>query len=87
MNAMLSAMQLTELTLESDPGLREFFLGRLASMVARQLGTEDRSERKMLGEAIFSVYLDCLDLGLGQEAQMIVDQLRYGIGRDEALAA
>jgi hypothetical protein len=83
----MSAMLLTNLTLESEPGLRDFFLGRLASMVARQLATMNPGERTMLGEAIFSVYLDCLDLGLGQEAQAIVDQLRHGTGQDEALAA
>ncbi len=83
----MNTMQLIDMALESDPGLPTFFLGRLASMVARQLATASPTERHALGEAIFSVYLDCLDLGLGNEAQAIVDQLRYGTGRDEALAA
>ena len=83
----MNTMQLIDMTLESDPGLPAFFLGRLASMVARQFATVSPTERQALGEAIFSVYLDCLDLGLGKEAQAIVDQLRYGTGLDEALAA
>jgi hypothetical protein len=83
----MNTMQLIDMTLESDPGLPAFFLGRLASMVARQLATASPTERRALGEAIFSVYLDCLDLGLGSEAQAIVDQLRYGTGLEEALAA
>lgn len=83
----MSTMQLIDMTLESDPGLPAFFLGRLASMVAHQLATASPTERHALGEAIFSVYLDCLDLGLGQEAQVIVDQLRLEAMPGEPLAA
>jgi hypothetical protein len=83
----MSAMLLTDLTLESDPGLPAFFLGRLASMVARQLATVSPAERRAIGEAIFSVYLDCLDLGLGAEAQAIVAQLRTEAGPADRLAA
>jgi hypothetical protein len=40
-----------------------------------------------LGVAAFSVFLDCLDLGLGAEAQAIVGQLRDEAGPVERLAA
>ncbi len=83
----MNTMQLIDMTLESDPGLPAFFLGRLASMVARQIATVSPTERHALGEAIFSVYLDCLDLGLGKEAQVLVEQLRDGAMPGEPLAA
>jgi hypothetical protein len=72
----MSATMLTQLAVESDPGLPAFFLGRLAAMVDRQLAAVAPAERKTLGEAIFSVYLDCLDLGLEAEARIIVGRLR-----------
>jgi hypothetical protein len=71
----------------SDPGLPAFFLGRLAALVARQLATASPTERKARGEAIFSVYLDCLDLGLGAEARAIVGPLRAEAGPGKRLAA
>jgi hypothetical protein len=83
----MSAMLLTDLTIRTDPGLPEFFLGRLASLVARHLATVSPTERKALREAILSVYLDCLDLGLGGEAQAIVEPLRHQAGPADRLAA
>jgi hypothetical protein len=87
----MSASLLTNLTigmaLESDPGLPAFFLGRLSSLVARQLTTVDPDERQARGEAIFSIYLDCLDLGLGTEAQAIVEPLRAEANPAERRAA
>jgi hypothetical protein len=72
----MSATLLTDLTLASDPGLPGFFLGHLASLVARQAATASPTERAALGVAAFAVFLDCLDLGLGSEAQAIMGQLR-----------
>ena len=72
----MSAMLLTDLALETDPGLPEFFLGRLASLVARQVAAVSPTERTALSMAAFSVFLDCLDLGLGEQAHEIVGQLR-----------
>jgi hypothetical protein len=76
----------TDLALERDPGLPAFFLGRLASLVARQRAASP-SERRVRGKAIFSVYLDCLDLGLGAEARAIVGPLRAEAGPAARLAA
>jgi hypothetical protein len=83
----MSAMLLTDLALATDPGLHEFFLGRLASLVARQAAAASPSERMALSVAAFSIYLDCLDLGLGEEAQAIVGQLREEDEPAEQLAA
>jgi hypothetical protein len=48
----MGASMLTQLALESDPGLRAFFLARLATMVDQQLATADPTERKARGEAL-----------------------------------
>jgi hypothetical protein len=81
----MSAIFLTDLAVESDPGLPAFFLGRLASLATRQAASASPKERAALGVATFSIYLDCLDLGLGAEAQEILGQLRQEPG--EPLAA
>lgn len=83
----MSATLLTELALASDAGLPDFFLGRLASLVARQMSAASPTERKVLGEAIFSIYLDCLDLGLGEQAQALVEPLRTSAAPGGPLAA
>jgi hypothetical protein len=83
----MSAMELTDLALSADPGLPEFFLGQLASLVARQAATKSPAERLALGEAAFSVFLDCLDLGLGEEARAIVEQSRDAARPDAWQAA
>ncbi len=72
----MSAMRWTDLALAADPGLPAFFLGRLAVLAARQAAAASPAERQALGLATFSVFLDCLDLGLGAEAHAIVGQLR-----------
>jgi hypothetical protein len=83
----MSAMLLTDLALESDPGLPAFFLGRLASLVALQVATESPTERKALAAAVFAIYVDCLDLGLGKEAQPLIAQLRAEVPQGDRLAA
>jgi hypothetical protein len=83
----MSAMLLTDLALESDPGLPAFFLGRLASLVAMQVASESAAERKALSAAVFAIYLDCLDLGLGKEAQLLIAQLRDESEPTERLVA
>ena len=70
----MSAMQMTDLALESDPCLPWFFLERLASLVVRQAAASP-TERQALGLATFSVFLDCLDLGLVAQARELLGQL------------
>jgi hypothetical protein len=83
----MSAMLLTDLVLETDPSLPDFFLGRLASLVARQAAAVSPTERTALGMAAFSVFLDCLDLGLGEQAHTIIEQLRDEAEPVERMAA
>ena len=76
----MSAMLLTDEALATDPHLSEFFLGRLKSLAARQAAAVSPVERQALSLAAFSVFLDCLDLGLGEEAHAIVGPLRGEAG-------
>ena len=72
----MSTLYFLDLALETDTGLHEFFLDRLTSLATRQATTTDPKERAALGVATFSVFLDCLDLGLGDEARAIIGQCR-----------
>jgi hypothetical protein len=66
---------LSDLALQIAPDLPEFFLGRLASLVVQRVASVSPMERRALGGAVFAVFLDCLELGLGAEAQVIIGQL------------
>jgi hypothetical protein len=66
----------SDLALKADPDLPAFFLGHLAALVAQRVASVSPMERAMLGGAAFSVFLGCLDLGLGEQAQAIMGQLR-----------
>lgn len=68
----LRDLALYDLALASDGELAAFFLDRLASLAARQLAATSPTERAALGVATFSVFLDCLDLGLAAEARAIL---------------
>ncbi len=58
------------------PTLSAGCLARLAGLVARLEATTAEGERRALSAALFSTFLDCLDLGVGGEAEAIVDRLR-----------
>ena len=60
-------------TFATDP-LARFFLGRLSSLAARQAGARGVQERTGLAQAVFSTYLDCLDLGLEHEAEAVLNR-------------
>src|SRR5438874_544319 len=53
-----------------------FFLERLSELTARQDAAASRPERTRLAQAAFSTYLDCLDLGLDEEARRILGRER-----------
>jgi hypothetical protein len=72
----MNTLLLSDLALETDPELPVFFLSRLATLVTRHVASVSPMERAMLGRAVFSVFLDCLDLGLGEQAQEIVGHIR-----------
>jgi hypothetical protein len=63
-------------TLDTDAMLADFFLKRLAGLVSHQAMVTDPAERAVLARAAFSVFLDCLDLGLAAEARAIVEPAR-----------
>ncbi len=55
------------------PSSLEFaFLQRLASLVQRQDRMGNEQERTVLAHAAFSTYLDCVELGQGDEAERIL---------------
>ena len=60
----------------SDPSdgdaLAYFFLRRLATLVERQDRATTPGTRAALAHAAFSTYLDCVDLGLAEEACQIL---------------
>lgn len=56
----------------SSDALAFFFLRRLAALVARQDRATTPGTRAALAHAAFSTYLDCVDLGLAEEACQIL---------------
>ena len=56
----------------NDETLAFFFLRRLAALVARQDRATTPSTRAALAHAAFSTYLDCVDLGLENEARQVL---------------
>jgi hypothetical protein len=73
--------------LQLDPSLPDFFLGRLARLVARQAAATDLTERTVLGLATLSTFLDCLELGLAEQADAIAEHIRDELDLDEYPAA
>jgi hypothetical protein len=57
------------------PDLEGFFLGRLASLLVRQVTAVSLDERQLLGRDILATFLDCMDLGLGAQACALLDQV------------
>jgi hypothetical protein len=64
-----------EPALVNDPGLADFFLGRLASLLIRQITTEDAADQLKLGRALLSTFRDCMDLGLAERVFDIMDYI------------
>jgi hypothetical protein len=64
------------LAIDLDPAVSAFFLGRLAALVVRQTCAPTAHERTALAQVAFAIFLDCLDLGLGEEARSILGCLQ-----------
>ncbi len=62
----------TVATVIAPSGLEFAFLQRLASLVQRQDRMGNEQERTVLAHAAFSTYLDCVELGQGDEAERIL---------------
>ena len=76
-----------EQILAADPGLADFFLGRLASLLIRQMAAESLNDQHLLGHAILSTFGDCVDLGLAEQAFDILDYINDALPQDDPLAA
>ena len=66
---------------ERYSSLQLFFLRRLSRLLQvrqQQAGQLNGEGLRLLDGAIFSTYCDCVDLGLGQEAQRVVQRLTVG---------
>jgi hypothetical protein len=83
----MNGMTMVDMALATDPTLPKFFLGQLASLATRQAASPSPKERAALSVAMFSLYLDCLDLGVGTEAQRIMSQLHRQADTPERIAA
>jgi hypothetical protein len=64
------------LAFDADPDRRDFFLDRLVALAIRQAATERPDERRALGMALFSTFLDCMDLGLTEQACRVIQFFR-----------
>ena len=53
--------------------LERFFLARLSSLARRHAAAPTAAERTTLAHAVFSTYLDCLDLGLDEKAEAVIN--------------
>ena len=62
----------------AEPDLAAFSLARLERQLARQAAAATARARVARGSATFSVFLDCLALGLGTEARRLVDRQQRG---------
>ena len=60
----------------ADPDLACFFLDRLDALTFRLETARDQRSRTAYSAAVFSVFLDCLDLGLEPEARRILERVR-----------
>ena len=69
---MMHSQQTTRQRPAATDALARFFLERLSSLAARQASATSQPERTALAQAVFSTYLDCLDLGLEDEAQEVL---------------
>lgn len=83
----MSTTMMVDMALATVPTLPEFFLGQLASLATRQAASSSPKEQAALSVAMFSLFLDCVDLGVGTEAQRIMSQLHNQAEALERVAA
>jgi hypothetical protein len=83
----MSAMTMVDMALATDPALPDYFLGQLASLATRQAASPSAKEQAALRVVMFSLFLDCIDLGVGTEAQRIMSQLHSQADTLETVAA
>jgi hypothetical protein len=72
-------MLLSDLVLEADPDLSKFLLGRLASLLARQIAATSPTEQNDLALVTIATFLDCVKLGLSDQACDMIEQVSDGL--------
>ncbi len=75
----MDTVTLPQLVLAADPDLACFFLDRLDALAFRLETARDATSRTAYSTAAFSVFLDCVDLGLEDEARHIIGRLRVEV--------
>jgi hypothetical protein len=83
----MNEKSLADLVLEADPALPEFLLGRLASLLARQIAATSPAERTEISLAAIATFLDCVALGLSDQACDMIEQVSDGLVAGGHLAA
>ena len=78
---------LADLVLEADPDLPERLLGRLASLLARQIAAASPAERNEVSLATIDTFLECVALGLSDQACDMIEQVGDGLATGRQLAA
>ena len=80
-------MNTTEMTHGTDAMQPDFVLGHLAGLAAREAVSASPKERVVLSIAMFSTFLECLELGHGDEAKQVMAQLHDDSDVMELVAA
>lgn len=83
----MGEQRLVERALATDPTIGQYFLGQLATLAVRQAASPSAKERAALSVAMFSLFLDCADLGVAEQAQRIMGSLRVPSEAGELVAA
>jgi hypothetical protein len=83
----MNEQSLADLVLEADPDLPERLLGRLASLLARQMAAASPAERNEVSLATIATFLECVALGLSDQACDMIEQVSGGLGASAQLVA
>jgi hypothetical protein len=73
--ATMGAAMRANLTHDTDAMQPDFLLGHLAGLAAREAAASSPKERVVLSIAMFSTFLECLELGHGDQARQVMAQL------------
>lgn len=71
----MGAAMRAEMTHGTDAMHPDFLLGHLAGLAAREAVATSPKERVVLSIAMFSTFLECLELRRGDEAQQVMARL------------
>ena len=75
----MNERSLADLVLEADPDLPERLLGRLATLLARQIAAASPAERNEVSLATVATFFECVALGLSDQACDMIEKVRGGL--------